>query len=79
MSLWSEPHVTTISALSRQLQDANDNIQSAKHSGDQQALGYAEGESLRLRREIAKIDPRGYGHNHLNLLTQAEREQALQT
>lgn len=79
MSLWNEPKVTVVSRLSRRLQDANDNIQSAKHSGDQQALGYAEGESLRLRREIAKLDPRGYGHDHLNLLTKAEREQALAT
>jgi hypothetical protein len=54
------------------------NIQSARHNGDQQALGYAEGESLRIRREMAKIGPRGYDHIHLNLLTQAEREQALQ-
>lgn len=77
MSLWNEPQVTKISALSRRLQEANDKIQSAQHSGDQQALGYAEGESLRLRREIAKIDPRGYGHNYLSLLTEAERVQAL--
>lgn len=77
MSLWSEPKVTQLSALSRRLQDANDNIQSAKHSGDKQALGYAEGESLRLRRAIAKLDPRGYGHNHLGLLTETERAQAL--
>lgn len=77
MSLWYEPRITTIAAYSRNLVDAYDAIQSAKNSGDTQALGYAEAQSLRWRREIAKLDPRGYGHPYLNTLTAVEREQAL--
>jgi hypothetical protein len=67
-----------ISAFAIRLRDAEDKVQSAKNSGDAQALGYAEGEVIRMRRELAKLDPHGYGHMHLDLLTQAERQAALQ-
>jgi hypothetical protein len=77
MSLWYEPKITTIAAYSRNLADAQEAIQSAKNSGDEQALGYAEGQALRWRRAIAKLDPRGYGAQHLGTLTPGEREVAL--
>ena len=77
MTMWTEPKVNVIAGLSRQLQGAYDDIQSAKHADDSQALGYAEGKSLCLRREIAKLDPRGYGHQYLGALTESERTEAL--
>lgn len=77
MSLWNEPKITAIAAYSRNLQEAMEAAQSAKYSGDERALGYAEGQALRWKREIAKLDPRGYGAQHLSALTQAERDSAL--
>ena len=72
------PGTSALTALFKRLHEADDTAQDARNNNDQQALGYAEGESLRMKREIAKLDPRGYGYNYLNLLTSAERAQALQ-
>lgn len=62
---------------SQQLQEAEDTMQSARYSGDAQAFGYAEQKAIRLRRELAKIDPRGVGQPYLDNLTEAERNAAL--
>lgn len=70
-------HNQTMAGYGQQLQAAYDEVQDAKNSGDERALGYAEGKVLRLRRAIAKLDPRGYGNMHLETLSQVEREQAL--
>lgn len=59
------------------LQDAEDAMQDARNSGDARAFGYAEQKVIRLRRELAKIDPRGVGAPYLNNLTAAERSAAL--
>lgn len=62
---------------SQQLLEAEDTIQSARYSGDAQAFGYAEQKSIRLRRELAKIDPLGVGAPYLGNLTATERNAAL--
>ena len=77
MNMHYSPHSQMMANYGRQLQAAYDAVQDAKNSGDEQALGYAEGQVLRLRREIAKLDPRGYGNRHLETLSQAERDEAL--
>ena len=77
MNMHCSQHSQMMAGYGRRLQGAYDAAQDAKNSGDEQALGYAEAKVLRLRREIAKLDPRGYGNRHLETLTTAEREQAL--
>lgn len=66
-----------VEVIASRLREAEDKIQDARNSGDEQARAYAEGESLRLRRELARLDPRGAGHAHLNLLSAAEQQAAL--
>lgn len=68
---------TTVETIASRLRETEDKIQDARNSGDQQAQSYAEGESLRLRRDLARLDPRGAGHVHLDLLSPAERMDAL--
>lgn len=68
---------STVAILAARLHEAEDKMQDARHSGDDQAFGYAEGEVLRLRRELAKLDPRGAGYKHLDTLSEAERLAAL--
>lgn len=67
------PVLSTIDLCSRNLTEALDDAQSAKNRGDEQALGYAEGRVLHWKREIAKLDPNGYGHQYAGLLTNGER------
>lgn len=50
---------THIEIYSQQLQEAEDAMQSARYSGDAQAYLYAEQKAIRMRRELAKIDPLG--------------------
>lgn len=66
-----------IEVTAQRLQEAEDAQQDARNSGDTQAFGYAEQRVIRLRREMAKIDPRGAGHKYLDNLTEAERNAAL--
>lgn len=63
--------------LADQIRRAEDDAQDARYSGDVQAQGYAEGRALAAKRKLAALDPRGYGHQYLNLLSEAERENAL--
>lgn len=71
------PGKNAIANLAARLQSALDDAQDAVNKGDQQARGYAEGAALRLKREIAKLDPRGAGYQYLSLLSDGERVQAL--
>lgn len=59
------------------LSDAEDAMQDASNSGDDRAFGYAEQKVIRLRRELAKLDPRGVGAKYLDNLTASERNAAL--
>lgn len=68
---------SSVAAIAARLHEAEDKMQDARHSSDGQALGYAEGDVLRFRRELAKLDPRGAGHKHLDTLSEAERLTAL--
>lgn len=52
-------------------------MQDARYGGDARAFGYAEQKVIRLRRDMAKIDPRGAGAQYLDNLTAAERSTAL--
>ncbi len=66
-----------IERINGQLQEAEDAMQSARHTGNTQAFGYAEQRVIRLRRELAKLDPHGVGLQYLDNLTDAERSDAL--
>jgi len=66
-----------IEVTAQRLQEAEDALQDARYSGDSRAFSYAEQQAIRLRREMAKIDPRGAGHKYLDSLTEAERNAAL--
>ena len=68
---------SSVAAIAGRLSEAEDKMQDARYSDDSKALSYAEGEVLRLRRELAKLDPRGAGHKHLDTLSEAERLAAL--
>lgn len=66
-----------IEIYNEQLQAAEDAMQDARYSGDTQAFSYAEQRAFRLRRELAKLDPRGVGQRFLDSLSEAERNAAL--
>lgn len=66
-----------VERIAEQLTTAEDSMQDARYSGDTRAFGYAEQKVIRLRRELAKTDPRGAGHKYLDNLTDAERNAAL--
>ena len=66
-----------IEVCAASLQDAADAMQDARYSGDARAFGYAEQKVIRLRRAMAKNDPRGAGAPYLDNLTAAERSTAL--
>ncbi|MBP8275551.1 MAG: hypothetical protein KAX55_01485 [Propionivibrio sp.] len=66
-----------IEVCAASLQDAEDAMQDARYGGDARAFGYAEQKVIRLRRDMAKIDPRGAGAQYLDNLTAAERSAAL--
>lgn len=66
-----------IELYNEQLQAAEDAMQGARYSGDTQAFAYAEQRAIRLRRELAKLDPRGVGQQFLDSLSEAERNAAL--
>lgn len=66
-----------VEVVANALQESEDAMQDARYSGDTRAFGYAEQKVLRLRRELAKTDPRGVGAPYLNNLTEAERNLAL--
>lgn len=48
-----------VAMLAARLREAEDKMQDARYSGNSQAFSYAEGDVLRLRRELAKLAPRG--------------------
>lgn len=66
-----------VEVCANNLREAEDAMQDARYSGDTRAFGYAEQRVIRLRRELAKIDPRGVGAAYLDNLTEAERDVAL--
>lgn len=72
------PGTNIIANLAARLQSALDDAQDAVNKGDEQARGYAEGKALSLKRDIAKLDPRGAGHKYLSSLSDGERNKALQ-
>lgn len=77
MSSLGQRSVDRISIVAGKIREAEDDMADARHNGDDQAFAYAEGRSLRYRRELAKLDPRGYGHPHLSLLSEVERDAVL--
>lgn len=68
---------TTLEIYAQNLSAAEDAMQDARHSGDTRAFGYAEQKVIRMRRELARLDPRGVGAQYLNNLSDAERNAAL--
>ena len=53
-----------VERIAEQLTAAEDSMRDARYSGDTRAFGYAEQKVIRLRRELAKTDPRGAGHKY---------------
>lgn len=66
-----------VEVVGNSLQEAEDAMQDARYSGDARTFGYAEQKVIRLRRELAKVDPRGVGAPYIDNLTEAERSAAL--
>lgn len=73
MSIEQDQVNTMLESLAQNLEAAEGDVQSAKYSGDERALGYAESRVMSLKREIARIDPLGVGRPYVGYLTAAER------
>lgn len=58
--------VSSVEALGAALEDAENDVQSAKYRADERELGYAESRVLRLKHHIADLDPNGYGRGLAN-------------
>lgn len=68
---------TRVESLAESIRLAEEAAQDAAYKDDAQAKGYAESRSLRLRRELAKVDPRGTGYQYRDLLSEQELADAL--